>query len=193
VGDPRRILQMDHERRIGAAIDADMLGGNGASRIVGFRRWNGVTVTELGAGNGATPTLGDVVDAIYRLAADNAKASAIFMHPRVWNTLRKLQDAQQRYQLQPDPTESARQSLFGVPVFISSQIAINETVGSSSDCSYIVVADMSRVVVVRRTQLVVLYDPYTSSATDQAAILTTSRWGFGVLDEEAVEVITGVR
>jgi HK97 family phage major capsid protein len=117
----------------------------------------------------------------------------MFMHPRTWNTLRKLQDGQQRYQLQPDPTAEARRSLFGVPVFLSSQISITETVGGSSDCSYIIVADMSRVVVVERSSIVVLYDPYSLSATDQVAVNTISRWGFGVLDDEAVEIIAGVR
>jgi HK97 family phage major capsid protein len=80
-----------------------------------------------------------------------------------------------------------------LPVFLSSQISIAQTEGTSTDCSYILVADMTRVVVVRRNQVIVLYDPFTRSANDQVAILSTTRWGFGVIDETAVEVIRGVR
>ena len=52
-----------------------------------------------------------------------------------WNTLKTLQDLQDRYQLQPDPTAEARRSLFGVPVSLSSQISITDTAGSNSDTS----------------------------------------------------------
>ena len=109
----------------------------------------------------------------------------IFAHPRSWNTLKKLQDLQDRYQLQPDPTADARRSLFGVPVALSSQISITETAGSNSD--------MSRVVIGIRSTLQVLYDPFSLSSTDQIVIRTTSRWGIALLDEEAVEVVAGVR
>jgi HK97 family phage major capsid protein len=189
----RRIVQMDHELQLAAALDRDMLEGSGVSKLLGLRNQPGVTNTVLGSPNGATPTLNDIADALYRLQADNANPSAIFMHPRSWNSLKKLQDLQERYQLQPDPTADARQSLFGVPIYLSSQISITQTEGSSNDCSWIGVADMTRVVVVRRNQVTVLYDPFTRSANDQVAILSTTRWGFAVIDETAVEVIRGVR
>lgn len=189
----REILTRDHLAQLAAALDLDMLEGTGVSgKLMGLRNDPNVTKTSLGA-NGGAPTLGDVIDAIERLERDNAKASAIFMHPRTWKVFRKLQDTTNRYQLQPDPTEAARRSLFGVPVFLSSQVSITETVGSSTDCSYIIVADMSRVVVGKRQDMNVLYDPFSKSSTDQIVVQTTTRWGFGVLDDEAVEVITGVR
>lgn len=191
----REILAMDHERQLAARLDADMLEGNTGGHITGFRRISGVTTTELGSGNGATPALNNINDALYRLEADNADRTrvAIFMHPRTWNTFSKLLDLQDRYQLQPDPTTDARRSLFGRPVFVSPQITITETVGGSSDCSYIVLADMSKVVVGRRLTLGVLYDPYSKSGTDQVVVQTQTRWDMNVLHTEAVEVLTGVR
>jgi HK97 family phage major capsid protein len=92
----RRIVQMDHELQLAAALDRDMLEGAGVSKILGLRNQPGVTNTILGSPNGATPTLNDVADALYRLQADNANPSVIFMHPRTWNTLKKIQDAQDR-------------------------------------------------------------------------------------------------
>jgi HK97 family phage major capsid protein len=191
--DARQIVQMDHERSIAAAIDLQMLEGTGVNQLMGLRRQTGVNVTTLGSPNGAAPTLDDVADAIYRMEKNNARPSVIFMHPRSWNTLKKLQDLQDRYQLQPDPTAEARRSLFGVPVSLSSQISIADTAGSNSDTSYILLVDMSRVVVGIRSTLQVLYDPFSLSSTDQIVVRTTSRWGVALLDEEGVEVIAGVR
>jgi hypothetical protein len=47
-----------------------------------------------------------------------------------------------------------------LPVFVTSQIVINETCGNNNDTSYIIVADMSQVVVGVRAENVALYDPY---------------------------------
>ena len=178
--------------QLAAALDRDMLEGTGTGgKLLGFRNWPNVTTTTLGAGAGAAPTLGDILDAIYRLQADNATPSAIFMHPRTWTTIKKLDDQQDRYLLQPDPTQDAAQRLFGIPVFLSSQISITENPTAVS--SYIVIADMSRVAVGKRLDMSVLFDPYSRSSYDQTQIITTTRWGFAVLDETAVEVIAGVK
>lgn len=189
----RGILEQDHRSQLAAALDRDFLQGNGINKILGMRNWPAITNTVLGAGNGLAPTLDNVADAIDRLERADAKATAIFMHPRTWATLRKLKDLQDRYQLQPDPTADSRRQLFGVPVFVTSQISITETVGASNDCSYILVADMSRVVIGRRQDINVLYDPYTLSSTGKVVINTWTRWALGVLDDEAIELISGVR
>jgi HK97 family phage major capsid protein len=190
----RQILADDHARQIAARLDLDMLQGNGV-QIIGLRRKAGVTVTELGAGNGLAPTLDNLQDAVSRLEANNADMSrvAIFMAPRTWQTFAKLKDLQQRYLIQPDPTSEARRSLFGRPVFVSSQISIAETVGGSTDCSYIIAADMSRVVVGRRLEISVLYDVYSKSATDQVVLQSQVRYDMALLNAAACEVITGVR
>lgn len=191
--EPLRIIETDHRLQLAAALDNDMLAGSGSSnKILGLRNWPGITDTSLGAA-GATPTLDNVLDALQRMQANNAKASALFMHPRTWNTLRKLKDSQQRYQLQPDPTTAARPSLFDVPVYLSSQISITEVKTSSTDCSYILAVDMSRIVVGQRSNMSVLYDPYSLSQKDQIAIRTTTRWGLAVLNEVSVELLSGVR
>jgi HK97 family phage major capsid protein len=191
--DAREIVQMDHERSIAAAIDLSMLQGTGINDLMGLRRQTGVNVATLGSPNGAAPTLDDIADAIYRMEKNDATPSVIFAHPRTWNTLKKLLDLQDRPMLQPDVTAKARRSLFGIRVALSSQVSIAETAGSNNDTSYILLADMSRVVVGIRSTLQVLYDPFSLSSTDQIVVRTTSRWGIALLDEEAVEVIAGVR
>jgi hypothetical protein len=78
-------------------------------------------------------------------------------------------------------------------VFVSSQISIAETFGSSNDTSYVIVADMSQVVVGVRTTNTILYDPYSFASTGQIQVIATSRVAFNVLALEAVEIIEGVR
>jgi HK97 family phage major capsid protein len=188
---PRQIVEMDHRAQLAAKLDLDMLQG-AAGGIVGLR--NKGTDTALAAA-GATPTLSNILDAIYRMEANNAKPGALFMHPRTWNTIRKIQDLQNRYQLAPDPSQTAEKRLFNIPVFLSSQISITETSSNSAntDCSYIVLADMRYVVVVRRQEVTVLYDPFTYSKTDRIAVRTTARFGMDVIFAAAIEVLSGVR
>ncbi len=181
--DLRAIIQRDHELSLAAEIDRQLLAGSGVSgQLQGLRNQTGITTTTLGSGNGAVPTLDDIADALYRLEAANAKASAIFCSPRTWNVLRKIQDLQDRYQLAPDPTHDAMRQLFGIPVYTSSQISDTETAGSSGAvCSYIILADLSRVVVGQRDFVNVLYDPFSLSSTDQVVIRSTTRWGIALL------------
>jgi HK97 family phage major capsid protein len=104
---------MDQERQLAAKIDRECLDGAGASPLLGLRNIPGITQTEVasGSGNGGAPSLGDVINAIDRLERDNATPSAIFMAPRTWAVFKKLDDLQERYQLQPDPTKDAAAAL----------------------------------------------------------------------------------
>jgi len=52
---------------------------------------------------------------------------------------------------------------------------------------------MSQVLVGRRTQNTVLYDPFSYASTGQIQVISTSRVVFNVLATEAVEIIEGVR
>ena len=66
------------------------------------------------------------------------------------------------------PTQDAARRLFGITVFVSSQISIAETQGSSNDCSFVVVVDMSQVVVGVRTTNAVLYNPFSYASTGRS-------------------------
>lgn len=62
------------------------------------------------------------------------------------------------------------QSLFGVPVYVSSQISTTETVGSSGAvCSWIAVVDMSQIVIGRRSQVRISYATERWFEFDQTA------------------------
>ena len=90
-------------------------------------------------------------------------------------------------------TAAAVRSLFGVPVLTSSQISTTEPTGSSTDCSYIVAVDADQVVIGRRADVGVLFDPYSCGSTDQVQIITRVRYDFALLQSKAAQVLTGVR
>lgn len=114
------------------------------------------------------------------------------MHPRTWSTFRKVKDSDSRYQLEPSPTSESRRFLFGVPVYLSSQISVAETVGATSTCSWLAVCDMSQIVLGRNSQVRVSYGQECYFEYDQTAIRSTSRWAIANINEEAVELLTGV-
>lgn len=190
----RNIVADDHVKQIAAAVDNDALEGDGLSKLLGVRYHPGITPTYLGA-NGTVITIADVLSAITRLETANAKPTGVLMHPRTWGTLRAEKDLTTgRYQLQPDPSSEARRSIFGLPVFLSTQISIADTRGSNSDTSWIAVADMSQIVLGRRMHVSVLYDPYTMSGTGQVVVQTTARWaGVGIINTAGVDIVAGVR
>jgi HK97 family phage major capsid protein len=69
------------------------------------------------------------------MEANNAKPGAIILHPRDWANLKAEKDQQQRYMLAPDPTAPTTKTVFGIPVFVTSQIATTETQRSGWETS----------------------------------------------------------
>lgn len=196
--DPRAILSDDLGRQLALKSDLDFLSGDGTSTkpLIGFRNYVGVTKTELGSGAGATPTLDNLQDAVYRMRAANGRPSCWFMHPRTLNTFRKLKtglSGDLTYLLRHEPTAGGPDTLFGLPVYVSSQIGITETVGGSTDCSYIVLADMSQVVVGVRGGVRVLFDEYSYASSRQVQVVMSMRVAFGLINVAGVELLTGVR
>ena len=192
----RQIVQTDHEFNTAATIDKQLIEGTGtAGQILGLRNQSGITTTTLGGGNGAAVTLVNIADALYRLEAADAKGTALFMHPRTYNSIRQIVDGQSRFQLQPDPRSAAPKELFGVRIFTSSQLSASrkrlEVRARSAATSWRWTC--RRIVVGQRDSVQVLIDPFSLSSTDQVVIRSTTRWGLAVLDPEAIQVIAGVK
>lgn len=131
------IVGMSLVRSIGLRYDLAAYEGTGtAPEFTGFKNTAGIQTVSMGT-NGAIPTnLDPFADAIGLLAASNAKAGAIVMHPRTWRTILKIKEVSGSakpviQEEQGGPTAEPRRSLYGVPVFLSSQISITETQGVS--------------------------------------------------------------
>jgi HK97 family phage major capsid protein len=180
--------------------DIQYLRGDGSSNNpTGIRNLTseGVTVTELGTGNGATPDFDDLADAVYRLdAADAPQAGrGWIVHPRTVNTLRKIKDSNNQY-LWADPAAPGDPpTVWGYPVYTTTQIPINLTVGTSTDCSEIYLGAWGEALIGQNMALELRASDEAGNAFeyDQTFIRAIMRVAFAVRHGESFEVLTGVR
>jgi HK97 family phage major capsid protein len=115
------------------------------------------------------------------------------MAPRTWSTLCKIKDGDGRYLTNTVPTAGAPASMFGVPIFATTNIPIDQTQGSDTDSSSIVLLDRSQVVVGRRKQVEIAYSEHFAFNADQTAIRLVARYDITVIDPEAIVKIIGVK
>jgi HK97 family phage major capsid protein len=64
---------------------------------------------------------------------------------------------------------------------------------ADQDCSFVVFADLMQVVVGRRHDVLLAYNPYSQFGTDQTQIRATSRWDIAPVNVDGVHLVTGVR
>ncbi len=191
-------------RSLALKLDLGFFEGSGTPpEIKGLKNVSGIgTVTTLGA-NGGTPTsLDPFADAIATLAANNATADAIVMNPRTWSTLTKLKTGLTGDQTPLlaeagavgfDTTGQPRRSIYGVPVFVTSQLSITETRGTSTDTSSAYVYQADQVVAVRRADVQFELDTSRLFHQDMAELRAISRWDVVVPNPTAIVRIVGIR
>jgi HK97 family phage major capsid protein/HK97 family phage prohead protease len=180
-------------------LDIGLLEGTaafGTTGVLGLKNQTGTQqILTLGANGGPLTDLDPIAAAIAALEEANAVPSAIIMHPSTWFAAETLKDANHRYLLSPgqDPTQAPSRSLFGLPVFVSSQLSKTETRGTSSDCSSIYVLDGSQVVLVRRSDVQLEVDRSQYFSSDETQIRAKVRCGFVLPHPLAVARVQGVR
>lgn len=149
------------------------------------------------AGSGATPSFDDLIN--MTLKFQEAKGNlgnrgvAWIMHPRTLNTLLKLKDADNRYLFQPDLTQKTSGMILGLPVYLSTQISVDLTKGTSTDCSYIILGDFSQAIVARHEVLEIEVDRSFLFQNDQTAIRAIQRLDFGLRQPSLFVIADGVR
>lgn len=186
-------------RSCGLTLDLGAFEGSGtAPAIRGLKNIAGIQTVSLGA-NGATPTnLDPFADALSGLEAQNAAGDkAIVMHPRTWGVLAKVKEA--TGSAKPILQESAgsggqaiARSIYGVPVFLSSQLSVTETQGSSSLASSAYVYDVSEVYAVLRQDVRVELDSSRLFNSDQSEVRAILRADVVVPNPKAVCRILGI-
>jgi HK97 family phage major capsid protein len=92
-----------------------------------------------------------------------------------------------------DGLSATSMSIWGKPVFISNSVPITQTVGTSTDCSTILLADMSRVVVGQSRAVELMMSVDYAFNTDQVALRVTARYDIGLPQPAAVVKTVGVR
>jgi HK97 family phage major capsid protein len=182
---------------LGLKIDVGLLEGNGTPpNPLGLRSVVGIqTISTLGA-NGASPTnLDPWVDAVNALEGSNAEARVAYMHSRSSGTLRKLKKGPTG-NIEPllqGPTRGML-GLIGIDsTYISNQLAVNETQGTSTDASSSYVLDTSRVFVVRRADITIEVDRSRLFNADKSEIRAKARVNLYVPEGQAIARIVGIR
>ncbi len=120
------------------------------------------------------------------------------MHPRSWQALTKLKEdtgTSIKPLLQSSSGSGGQApsgSVYGVPVFLSSQLSITQTQGSATDASSAYVFQADRIVVSRHGPMRVEVDRSRYFEFDQSAVRFVALVDVGVLHEEAIVQIQGI-
>ena len=132
--DIERVVRDDIATQIALRADYEALEGNGVSDNP-----EGVVMLP-NAGSvsfGGAPTIEKLYDMLYELELVNVPMGGVgwILHPRDYNTIRKLKDSNGQYLLQPAIAQGTPATLLGFPVRMSTQISIDG--GSSGEDSTI--------------------------------------------------------
>jgi len=176
--------KLDHAFIAGAAAEAPAV----QDTPLGILNYPGVqTVAAVGA-----VAFDPFLDAWGKLLAANANPAAAkwFMRPETFVKLRKLKDGQQRYQMQPDPTQDGVFRLFGSQVVVTDRIPLTGAGSSRKTSAFL--ADFSQVAVARDQAPSVKLLDQTFGDYDQQAIRVTARYDAAPLNAEAVVVLQDV-
>jgi|GEM_PF-1292521 len=192
----REIVANALVKDLAVELDKQLITGSGTgSNLTGIRNVSGVTAgPSLGAA-GTALTLDHLADTVAAAETANLDPSrmAWFLHSRTWGSIRKLKDSQARPLVSIDPAMGMRPSLFGIPVHVSNNLSIAETVGASTDCSSLLLVDMSQIVVGVSRQIEVVMSTDYAFNTDQVALRATCRYDIGAPQPTAIVVTPGVR
>lgn len=197
-----QVAELSLVRDMAVALDNEFINGpGGAGRMTGLLTQGSVTAGASTGTNGASLSaastgLGILADTLAAYEAANADPdrAAWIMHARTWASIRKLPDTAGRplVNLQ-DGLSATSMSIWGKPVYISNSVPITQTVGTSTDCSSILLADMSRVVVGQSRAVELMMSVDYAFNTDQVALRVTARYDIGLPQPAAVVKTVGVR
>jgi HK97 family phage major capsid protein len=187
-------------RSLALKLDAGIYNGSGiAPEITGLVNQSDIQGVEMGGGDGAPiENLDPLAEAISLLEEENAEATAVILHPRTWGTLAKLKelDSGSNKPLLQDSAGSGsqgiRRSIYGVPVYLSSQIPVDETEGASEDATSVWVYQADQVVAVRRQYVSIEIDRSALFSSDQSLMRAISRWDLVLPNPKAVCRIFGI-
>jgi HK97 family phage major capsid protein len=192
----RTVVSQDLVQQLARFLDKQFLAGNGtAPNLKGIRNFAGVTSTPIATNGSAVTSLDVFATALGSAQSANNDAADLvwYMHPNVFSEVRKAKDSQNRYLVAPDPTLGTNYSLFGVPVYLSSQLPTNETQGTSGAvCSSALLVNKTQIIVGRRREIQVQYSTDFAFQNDQTAVKATARFDIQLLDPAGIQIITGI-
>jgi HK97 family phage major capsid protein len=138
------VIRSDLAEVMALAFDLAALAGNGVDPVPrGIVNVSGLTPPPSFGAAGRTPTYDDLIDVTQALMNANAPFTSPgwVLAPRTIGTLRKVKDLEGRYLAETGlltfDEQGASGTLLGYPWRSTTQVPVNLTVGSSSDCTRI--------------------------------------------------------
>lgn len=201
------VIEFQLARSLALGLDKAVFQGSGtAPEIRGLRNLSGAQTVDVGTNGAALTNLDPFAQALGLLDAANATGPrAIVMHPSVWQVLSKIKERTDSVRplmtVATAPTAAAERSIYGVPVYLTSQLDTTEAHGTSNSTSSAWVYDASQVIVVRRlalgangttTPALVEVDQSVLFNSDQAVIRGVLRADVAVPNPQAVVRIEGI-
>lgn len=202
-----QIVQEDLGQVIGLKLDLGILEGSGsAPEIRGIANTSGVTAGAVLGANGGSPTFKQLYDSTYNLYAANIMDEdrwSIVFHPRALNSLREIVDTTGNFILSSGSGVNAPvlrpRALLGFPYFMSTQLSITRTVGTSNDTTNIYLGRFHEMIAFMSGAFTIDLSNAAADATnsawwsDQTWLRAKQRVGFLVRRPAGICVINGVR
>ncbi len=198
-------------RDIALLQDSQYLEGSGAGvNVKGIRNYSGLTTSSWVPGaNGTAITSADsLVKLVYDIFKANARMSAWVMHPSILQEIALLKDTTNRYIFTDMSVWGGPQTLvtsdgftypsaavgklLGYPVYMSTQIPVTETQGTSSLASHIIYGDFSKALIIDRLAIDIFASEHFAMNADQTAIRAVARSTVGLLQPTAFSVAAGI-
>lgn len=185
-------------RAVALKLDLGFYEGSGtAPEIRGLKNVSGIQTVSMGTNGAALANLDPFADAIGLLEQENAEAAAIVMHPRTWKAILKLKETSTSNKpLVQDEIggvgRGVRRSLYGVPVFLTSQLSVAESQGTATNASSAYVYEADQVLAVIRNETEVRIDESRLFNSDQSEIRAIMRADLVVQNVKAVVRVLGI-
>lgn len=188
------VIRRDLAKVMALAEDLAFLNGTASSTTPGGILTVSGTAEVTNGANGGIPDFDTFYDALYQVELANGIADGWVMHPRTKNTLRQIKDSHGRHIYVTNPSIKEPASLFGIPIQMTTQLPIDETVGTSTDCSSGIVAQWDEAVIGDRGFMEFAIDTSGVAFTDyQTWIRSIARLDFGLRTAGVFAKITGMR
>lgn len=166
---------------------AAFFGAGTATEPKGLFNITGINSVSMGT-NGAAPTNYDnLLDCVYELEVDNSgEPTAAVWHPRTARTFRKLKDTTSQPMEAPEPVRS-------LPKLSTTSVPINQTQGTSTDCSTVLMGDFSQAILGMREGLNITILKERFADTGQLAFVAHIRADVAFAHPESFVKLIGVR
>lgn len=198
-------------RDIALFQDAQYLEGSGSgANVTGLATYSGLTTSSwVAATNGSTPSGDDLINMVFDIYGANANPTAFIGNPRSLRNIMKLKDASGRYiftsyatwggprmQAIPGTTmtypSKAVGDLNGVPFYLSTQVSIARTQGSSSAATNLYYGDFTKCLILERQAVDIFLSEHYAMNADQTAVRVTARSTVALTQPTAFAKATGI-